>query len=63
MVSKVLKVLSYGRKIEKYARSAQAVAKAIKQVYDELKVIWEEEINTSQLEAVPSVTEENEKDV
>ncbi|MGX1930204.1 hypothetical protein [Flagellimonas sp. 2504JD4-2] len=40
MVHKILMLLSYGRKIEKYARSAQAVSKAFKMLHDDLNEIW-----------------------
>ncbi|MGX1930222.1 hypothetical protein [Flagellimonas sp. 2504JD4-2] len=40
MVHKILMVLSYGRKIEKYARSAQAISKAFKMLHDDLSEIW-----------------------
>ncbi len=33
-------VLSFGRKIEKYALSAQAIAKASKMLHDDLDSIW-----------------------
>lgn len=44
MVGKVLKVLSYGKKVEKYALSIQVVARALKQMHDELSDIWNDSI-------------------
>lgn len=40
IIHKILKVLSYGKKIEKYALSGQAIAKALVQVRDDLEQIW-----------------------
>ncbi|RIV68712.1 hypothetical protein [Flagellimonas aequoris] len=47
MISKILKALSYGKKIEKYALSIQVVAKALKQMHDGLSEIWEAELTVS----------------
>ncbi|WP_424989034.1 hypothetical protein [Flagellimonas sp.] len=40
MLKGVLKVLSYGKSIEKYALSAQAIAKAFKTLDTDLQEIW-----------------------
>lgn len=40
MVHKVIKVLSFGSKLEKYALSFQAVAKCVKTLHSELDAIW-----------------------
>ena len=40
MLKGVLKVLSYGKSIEKYALSAQAIAKAFKTLDSDLQDIW-----------------------
>ena len=40
MLKGVLKVLSYGKSIEKYALSAQAIAKAFKTLDTDLQDIW-----------------------
>lgn len=42
MVTKILGLLSYGRKIEKYALSAQAISRAFQQLHDDLNNIWNE---------------------
>lgn len=42
MFSKVSKVLSYGSRLEKYALTAQAVARALKQLHADLKEIWDD---------------------
>ncbi len=47
MISKILKALSYGKKIEKYALSIQVVAKALKEMHDGLSQIWESELALS----------------
>ncbi|THV57084.1 hypothetical protein EZV76_15825 [Flagellimonas alvinocaridis] len=43
MVHKVIKVLSFGSKLEKYALSFQAVAKCVKTLHSELDSIWDNE--------------------
>jgi len=71
MFSKVSKVLSYGSKLEKYALTAQAVARALKQLHADLKEIWDDPQEKSTTKAVAEKvkklvkkeekTEENEK--
>ncbi|OQD41501.1 hypothetical protein BUL40_15600 [Croceivirga radicis] len=43
MIGKILGVLSYGSKIEKYALSAQIVAKALQTCKTELEQVWQPE--------------------
>lgn len=40
MLNKILALLSYGKKIERYALSAQVIAKALNQLYLDLQEIW-----------------------
>ncbi len=40
MLNKILALLSYGKKIERYALSAQVIAKALNQLHLDLQEIW-----------------------
>lgn len=57
MLKGVLKVLSYGKSIEKYALSAQAIAKAFKTLDSDLQDIWgkSETVKTEPVKKVKEV--------
>ena len=57
MLKGVLKVLSYGKSIEKYALSAQAIAKAFKTLDTDLQDIWgkPEAVKTEPVKTVKEV--------